>query len=468
MKELLIVVQPSLDILPVEMWDECWGYLQVPGLDKKTLGALALTCQLFCHLCQPRLFSHLSLDSKPSGLRPPSYEDALQMCRRVTELASAPEAARLRAMVKSWGFSTGNAAIREMIPDFLESDTIQLYDATEEKFVRSLSFYPNLQIISLKNITVDSVFLGSLSAMPKLETLHLTNCVLPAQSNEMALNLREFTVIDEFVWGGLVLPTSSLNLVSPHMLGTLSLGAESARRILPPLMRAGDLPCLINLTLYLPISMQGKLGDLLRLCPQLESLSISVPFGTTLRCHDPIPLDVVPLLKRLDGPMRLAKLLAVGRQLHTLQLREEGFLDDTMDEPSLVDIISLLDLMSRMHCAFETLRTLHVRTMVPSLHFLATVADLFPRLLVLHVQVMEVSTDPVMHINPFSGDGIMDYLTDDTISAEYLNVPAPVEVVAETINGNLNGQGFPDLAADSFAVCVTTNHDDDCADNSLC
>lgn len=83
------------------------------------------------------------------------------MCRRVTELASAPEAARLRAMVKSWGFSTGNAAIREMIPDFLESDTIQLYDATEEKFVRSLSFYPNLQIISLKNITVDSVFLGS-------------------------------------------------------------------------------------------------------------------------------------------------------------------------------------------------------------------------------------------------------------------------------------------------------------------
>ncbi|KAJ3566896.1 hypothetical protein NP233_g6710 [Leucocoprinus birnbaumii] len=297
------------DILPEELWGECWRHADV-----KDIWNVRLACKGFARTGQPWMYRVLHSWS-------PNQEDVeeknwdgwckhfLWSTQRFVVVATGP----FIYYVEEWSFSgideprnlhDTNANIRGVCV------LMETYQTALTTFLSTLSLYPNLHTVTLTSMTVDQAVFDALNRIPKLQNLALVETKTvsrPATIAPWRLRKLRMVMIDS--------PDSpaldDLLITSPSLLDTLTLHSyQFSEACLRPLALAKEmLGVLTHLSLNLKQDTLMLLRDILQLSPSLESLDIQdfdYKDSRDIQYPPPSSFSRIPRLRSYHGPAYLA------------------------------------------------------------------------------------------------------------------------------------------------------------------
>ncbi|KAF5358124.1 hypothetical protein D9756_001168 [Leucocoprinus leucothites] len=311
------------DILPEELWGECWRYADV-----KDIWNVRLACQGFARTGRPWMYRVLHSWS-------PNQEDVeeknwdiwckhfLWSAQRFVVVATGP----FIYYVEEWSFSgideprnlhDTNANIRGV------NVLVEAYKSALTIFLNTLPLYPNLHTITLTSMTVDQSVFDALARIPKLQSLALveTSTVLrPSSMAPWPLSKLRIVIGDKPDSP----PLDDLFIASPTLLDTLTLHSyRFSEACLRPLAMAEEtLGTLTHLSLNLKQDTLFLLRDILQLSPSLESLGIQDFDYQDSRDVQYPPLSSfsrIPRLRSYHGPAYLAARVLAASPFTTLSL----------------------------------------------------------------------------------------------------------------------------------------------------
>ncbi|KAF9450269.1 hypothetical protein P691DRAFT_701638 [Macrolepiota fuliginosa MF-IS2] len=349
------------DVLPSELWGECWHYVDV-----KDIWNIRLVCKEFARTGKPFLYRVLYCWS-------PNQEDVddknwdmwckhfLWSAKRFVVVATGP----FVYYVEEWSFSgieqtralnDTNANIRGI------GVLVEAYHSALTIFLNTLPLYPNLHTITLTTIKIDKDVFDALNQMPKLGSLSLieTNTIVrPTLSSISPWHLKRLRIVNGDQPGPL--EDEHLSIVSPAALDTLVLHSYGfSEACLRPLADAQEpLNVLTSLSLNLREDTLELLRDIVQLCPILETLEIyDFDFKDSKEIQYPprSSFSNIPRLRFYHGPAYLAaRILAASPfeslSLHTGRSREHSY--------SFQEIYKLLRPLSHqipIHLAFSVVK----------------------------------------------------------------------------------------------------------------
>lgn len=313
------------DILPAELWGECWLYVNV-----KDIWSVRLVCKEFARTSQPFLYRALHCWS-------PNQEDVdeknwdmwckhfLWSAKRFVVVATGS----FVYYVEEWSFS-GIEQTRTL------SDTnanlrgigvlIEAYTSALTIFLNTLPLYPNLHTITLTSIKVDKDVFDALSHVPKLKNLALveTNSILRPNSSSMSpWPLQKLRILTNDVPS--TETPSNLVIISPIKLEALILHSyEFSEACLRPLVEAEKpLNLLTHLSLNLKQDALELLRDIVQLCPALRTLEIydfNYKDSREIQYPRPSSFSRLPYLRQYHGPAYLAARTLVNLPFESLSL----------------------------------------------------------------------------------------------------------------------------------------------------
>lgn len=299
------------DLLPTELWTECWRHVNV-----KDIWNVRLVCKEFSKTGRIFLYRALHCWS-------PNQEDVeeknwdmwckhfLWSARRFVVLATGPfvyhvEEWSFSGIEQTRSFNDTNANIRGV------GVLVDAYQTALNVFLNTLPLYPNLHTITLISIRVDKDVQYALSRMPKLKNLSLveTNTIIrPTSPLIPPLPLQKLRIVTSD--GHNPEAFGDLTIASPSELKTLILHSyEFSEACLHPLVQASEpLGVLTHLSLNLRESTLELLRDIIKLCPALDVLDIhdfDYKDSREVRYPSPKSFSVIPHLRYYHGPAYLA------------------------------------------------------------------------------------------------------------------------------------------------------------------
>lgn len=330
------------DLLPTELWGECWRYVDV-----KDIWNVRLVCREFAKTGQPFLYRVLHCWS-------PNQEDVddknwdmwckhfLWSAKRFVTVATGS----FVCYVEEWSFSgieqtrslnDTNANIRGI------GVLVEAYHSALNIFLNTLPLYPNLHTITLTSVKVDKDVFDALNRIPKLRSLALveTNTIMrPIPSLMPPWPLQKLRIVTSDRPNYLEL--GDLSIVSPTALNTLILHSyEYSEACLRPLVEAqAPLNVLTYLSLNLKQDTLQLLRDILQLCPTLQTLDIhdfNYKDSRDIPYPPPSSFSSIPRLQCYHGPAYFAaKVLAASPlkslSLHTGKSRENSYTYSEMSQ----------------------------------------------------------------------------------------------------------------------------------------
>ncbi|KAJ7079896.1 hypothetical protein C8R44DRAFT_895574 [Mycena epipterygia] len=307
-----------LHLLPTEVWLVCW--------------TLCSTRQL------RRVSLHVNLQTLPSGFqfRREDWENLLRRMHRIAvrldRLAEDP----LVLSVRSWKFTAWGC----QPPVWHSSGTAksQLWHDTYWRaitaFSSTLGLYQQLRSLDIEGFTVDKSFRHAFVSLTMLEELNLHRCDIVARDGAL-VKLKSFTISGYWIGSGM--RQDSLKLVSPDRLQTL----------------------------------------------KIESLAI-ISLGRRpahfLAGYNIGP-DMIPLLRSLNAPLAVVRLLAPNRPVRAMRV--------SWDQTETLELLPALLDISR---ASVPLRSLVVHQAMTPESFTA-ILSLFSELQDLSIRILEENID---------------------------------------------------------------------------
>ncbi|KAJ7495427.1 hypothetical protein FB451DRAFT_1360217 [Mycena latifolia] len=353
--------------IPVEVWLVCWAFSS-PRQHRR----LSLVCQLFRSLCLPFLLQHQSFDvaALTAQIDRNNWIDRLHHLHRTAvrldKLAEGPHVLLVRSwMASGCGSALPLARFHRNIHNMHLFDT--MHDRVITTFFTTLGLYQNLRSLSLQALTIDASVRNIMLSLLQLEDLTLQRCNIVARDGPL-LRLKSFTISG--TCGPATLPGTTrdcLRIVSKELLCRLNLHAPDETSSLITGFGQHKFPHLVAVSLQ---------------CPWLESLVIK---SSRRPCPKYLPPDTIPLLRSLTAPHELVGMFMLNRPVAAVELlghSTPGSPDGLAISPEDLRL-AFIDIAR----ASVPLRSLAITRVSPTVASLASIADTFPELRALSVEV---------------------------------------------------------------------------------
>ncbi|KAH7907049.1 hypothetical protein BJ138DRAFT_1161057 [Hygrophoropsis aurantiaca] len=390
---------------PIEIWDECWSYVEFPDISN-----LALVCRLFCQLCQRRMFRSLSLTC-PGHVQPTDVQRWIKEFNALTErhiaLSQDPQTASLRSLVHRWKLRDLPSEGWDGHPCYSDQAFREVWQATRHSLVSSLPCYQNLRSLVAYALDIDASARTSLSQIRSLEYLKLPGCSFTSPKGPL-LQLREL----DLTYNSLherVESSTAVEFVLPDRLQRLSFQDYDSTIdfIMPSLISFQSFVSLTHLSFTIEADSTTDFLVLLEKTPNLLSLCIRshLPFQHSL-LPDILNASSAPKLREIKAPIDIAALLAFERPIATLGLRAPC--------DSYSSFVSSLPRFFQTTAVLESL-DLAITGILPCVEIFSLILETFPGLKTVRLEFHDVSDTVGLH--EVQGDS-----TDD--ENENVNDPA--------------------------------------------
>ncbi|KAJ7099742.1 hypothetical protein C8R44DRAFT_988590 [Mycena epipterygia] len=320
-------MEPATEF-PAEIWTRIWY-----SCSKRDIRNLIFVCRDFRDICQPLLFQHQQFGAPEpfSGL---FHHDWITTTRslhsakiRLQKLAVS----RHVLAVRVWRFyrSLEYDALPAANPHILH---IHLIPETQEKvaqvFSSTLGVYQNLRSLHLFGFTIDSPFRQTLSALDRLEELHMAECNIPAREGPLLTLHRLSLTTPSRPWPKPLAaddaadePLQPLHIASSETLRSLAIDSSHNALAFLSSRANNNFVNLFNLKVDLSnIAVKRSLAfSFLQRCPRVSHIEISCP--STLRGSLPrhLPTTAIPNLRVFRGPPSLAGLIVFNRPVSVVE-----------------------------------------------------------------------------------------------------------------------------------------------------
>ncbi|CAA7271087.1 unnamed protein product [Cyclocybe aegerita] len=376
--------RPLIEIVPLEIWRECWMYANARG--HRTLTSV---CRLFRDICLPFVFKELSYSpaigqaladtNDNTSARKGWVYDMKARAKRMTELAGSQQHASMVRECKLYAFfgTRRRKAIKRSNP------VKSAYNAFVEAFVSALPRFTNLTRVDITaDLDIDNRILSALAFIPKIDSVCLSGTFARGESIDPLIKPRILEVYQEDGIEYSDPPSNVRRVVSVQRLEELHLHSYIlAPRIMYALTPQGNCSRLTVLEIDFVTGHAAVLSAFLGVCPQLRTLLINDHYD-----FDPQPAffeftispTTIPLLEAFFGPVFLASLIIPGRPVRKIALDLFQW-DKTLDA-----VVTTLERLSR---STGPVRELKLPAVVCYPDVPTTIARLFPDLTSLKFRV---------------------------------------------------------------------------------
>ncbi|KAJ6539706.1 hypothetical protein B0H19DRAFT_1269989 [Mycena capillaripes] len=322
------------EAFPTEVWRLSW--INASSRDLKTLSS---SCRLFRDICQPLFFQNLSYISPfllgiASGNR--QTADTVEITRSRDRLLSIASSAYIPPMVHSWAFRSPTALFdllettghMQNLPPVMKQIR-ELSLANDSIFRSAIGLYTNLSELTLTGFHLSPDFSQTLTSLPKLATMCLTDCDIVCPISRGGIALEEFMCSNVGLeWQDDI--AENYYLVSTSKLQQLQLADPVvARTFLTVFTTSGPLPNLVYLKLSLDYDAKEVFYRFLDCCPELKCIDLEAPatFGGVS-----LPETSIPMLCSFTGPIEIAGVFTGGRPVRSFKVHRWGEADDENEE----------------------------------------------------------------------------------------------------------------------------------------
>ncbi|KAJ7490245.1 hypothetical protein B0H11DRAFT_2277997 [Mycena galericulata] len=366
--------------LPPEIWRLSWQHAATADL--KTI---ASSCRLFRDICQPFLFQTLSFfGPMPIEVTAHNCEDSIRdMERDLDRFSSISSSSHIPAMVHNWVFhcipDVNHLLDDSTSPIPYHSGMKRIVDLTlrvNALFSSTIGVYTNLSKLDITGLPFTPKFCQKLASLPRLSTMHVSDCDIACPASNGGIALKEFGYSDtRLEWQDDFV--DKYHLVSPSKLETLSLEDPVPGKLYLSVFSASDpLPCLVTLTLCLDYDARDLFYRFLDCCPELRDLDVDVP---PTFAGVPLPETTIPMLGAFRGRVEMAGVFAAGRPVRKIKIdfaKEKENPED--DEP--VDKAVIEEALLQISQSTATVEDLTLPLISLDSSVLRLVSQLFPKL----------------------------------------------------------------------------------------
>lgn len=387
----------SEDILPAELWSECWHFVDI-----KDIWNVRLVCKQFARTGQTFLYRVLHCWS-------PNQEDVDNnnwdmWCKHFLWSATrfvVVSTGNFVYHVEEWSFSgiehtrslnDTNANIRGI------GVLVEAYQSALTIFLNTLPLYPKLTTITLTSIRVDkSVFeaLDQISTLSNLSLIETNTIIRPIPSSISPWNLQKLRIVTNERQDPDDIEAAHLSIASPTTLGSLVLNSyEFAEACLRPLVVAGmSFEMLSHLSLNLSLRTLGLLRDTLQLCPLLETLDINdIDYNDVEGLQYPTPSSHCgfPRILNYHGPAHLASKTLAACPFKNLSIHNGKSKENTYGQCEMQRLLKPLAHHNPVH--------LSLSVVYPDTQLCDTLSTIFSNITSLHI----CYNDPEPHYTPIN------------------------------------------------------------------
>ncbi|KAJ6538469.1 hypothetical protein DFH09DRAFT_77328 [Mycena vulgaris] len=365
---------------PTEVWRMSWDHASAGDL--KTLSS---SCRLFREICQPLLFRNLATFVGPLPGEIEIFHpdgDCKKVIKRMkrthSRLLSIGSSTHIAAMVHSWTFHSSPLPV---IIDNSHPSREQLGEVSSaliSLFTSTIGVYTNLYKLLIGGIEFTPKFCHTLASLPKLSTMHVSQCDInwPASSDRLALEVFSFSHLS-LEWSDDMV--ERYNLLSPSKLAHLTLVEPiPCRAFLSVFAASGPLPRLVSLSLSITPEGQDSFYSFLECCPELQSLDLHAP---VIFAAIPLPETSIPVLTSFCGQIELVGNFAAGRPVRAVKL--DYFPDDPehdIFEPGPVNKAIVQEALMQLSQSSVTVEDLSLPLLSMDSSLFGFISELFPKL----------------------------------------------------------------------------------------
>ncbi|KAJ7167172.1 hypothetical protein C8R43DRAFT_984424 [Mycena crocata] len=375
---------PYLQLFPSEIWSACWTHCST-----RQLRRLSLVCQRFHALCLPLLFRSQTFNASSidHGVTVENWMERLHWLHRTAlRLEKITEGPR-RLMVHFWRFRAEFrliAPLHKTFPNIVHMPMVDsMYERVFASFCTTLRLYQHLHCLDLSQVTIDHAIRDSLSALPMLENLKLSECDIVAREGSL-IGLKSFIIMEL----GRRKESEPLRLASAKHLRTLRIHSKDVPSILAG-FGSEKLPQLLTLSLEV-LSAPSNPGvtqffAFLKQCEGLETLMVPMRyFNTATLFSASWDSDTIPRLRCLTAPLGLIPIFTLNRPVTSVTILHH--------QPITSEI--LLQLLGEIAQTSVPVQSLTFPRATPSGEAIDTITSLFPELWELSIELYEKPAMP--------------------------------------------------------------------------